>query len=42
VIDDERDASSLSFTPADAPWRIVHRGDLFAPVLTMRQRLPQL
>lgn len=35
-----RDAARLSFTIAEVPRRVSELGDLFAPVRTMRQRLP--
>jgi hypothetical protein len=36
------DASALSFDAAEAFRRFEHDGDLFAPVLKLRQRLPAL
>ena len=35
-----RDRDALVFRPADVVERIMRRGDLFRPVLTLRQRLP--
>jgi bifunctional non-homologous end joining protein LigD len=36
----DRDAASLSFTPDAALQRLQRRGDLFAPVLKLKQQLP--
>jgi len=35
-----RQLDALNFTPADALKRITRHGDLFAPVLTLKQKLP--
>lgn len=39
---DHKDAPSLDFSPAEAIERCERRGDLFEPVLTTKQKLPQL
>jgi bifunctional non-homologous end joining protein LigD len=36
----ERDPAALSFSPAAVLQRLQRRGDLFAPVLTLKQQLP--
>ncbi|MDX2185857.1 MAG: non-homologous end-joining DNA ligase [Opitutaceae bacterium] len=36
-----RSASTLQFTPEDALKRLEKKGDLFAPVLSLKQRLPR-
>jgi bifunctional non-homologous end joining protein LigD len=38
----EKRASSLQFEPRDVLRRVKSKGDLFAPVLTVRQKLPSL
>ncbi len=39
---DKKDAASLTFETADVLERIEKHGDLFAPVLELKQRLPEL
>ena len=39
---DARDAEVLTFTTDDVLRRVVSEGDLFAPVLSVTQRLPKL
>ena len=38
----KNDAKHLVFAPKDVLKRVENSGDLFAPVLTLKQKLPQL